>query len=504
MKKILYLTIATLCVYCTACNKDLGNYEYTEINKMGFSGIDSVSEVVAGEVLRITPEIIHTSIARENNLAYEWSTLIADLGLADYEWTDREVLSNERNLDVPINLSPGSYYLYYTVTDTETGLFHREQSRLEVTSDVYEGYLVLSDVGGKPRLDMLSYKVSDESMQLYVDILKRMGSPLVLEGEPLKVYCYPYLGNPYGIYIMTSESTDRVHPENFDYQINYNLSYDFLVGVNERVVAQNMVGTPNLIPGMTWVYADGNVYNAWRSFITQMFANPINAYRGGTTFRVSPYIAGELNSFSPSVVMFNEEKQTFVKCQTNGSTSTDMYTDNPLFNYQVGMDLKYMEWNYGGSVHAILHDTANNKYYLARFTIAGVQSYWGEITADDFDQASHFAFSPQLGYLFYSVGDKLYEYDPSLNTSILMLDKQGKEITFLNFNYFFRRNIAAKRSTYGVWENWLNVGSNDPTKLSDQSGTLEMFSVPPSNGMLVKENSIDGFGKIVSISYRER
>lgn len=491
--------------WMSACNKDYGNYDYSEVNEITVSGVDSTYQIAAGEVLTIKPTINASKLdaADTGKFTYEWYSLPADLLPSDYSLLSKTVLDSSRSFSKPVNLSPGAYYLYYTITDTATGIFTRTRFRLEVTSDVYEGYLVLCDVNGTPRLDMLSYKSATGSTLVYTDILKRMGSTLTLSGKAIKVYCYPYLNPPYGIYIFTSQGSERVNPENFGYSLTYNLSYDFITAVNEKIIGENMIGTPSLIPGYVWLYANGNVYYAWRGFVTELFGTTANAYAGGSTFKVSPYIVVDQSSISPSAVMYNLEKKGFV---SNGHNpySTDMTTKNPLFNFQTGMDLTYMEWNYSGYINAILHDTNSDKYYFAKFTFNGTQSYWAELTGTDIGKATHFAVSPQLGYLFYSVGGKVYEYDLSSKQSILMVDKGASEITFLNFNYFFNRTVASKASTYAVWANWLNVGVYDSGKPAESTGTLEMYNVPPSNAQLVKQKSYDGLGKIVSVSYRER
>lgn len=493
----------------SSCNKDKGNYDYHEINEIDFSGIDSVYEVTAGTILIITPklEATLTDASDEDAFSYEWATVRSESN--NYSTENKTVISTDRNLDQVIGMAPGAYALYYTVTDKQTGVFKRKKFALQVTTDIYEGYLVLSDVEGKSRLDMLSYKDGGNTVTHYSDILATVGSDLVLNGSPRKVYCYPYLNSSlrrgtYGIYVFTSENSDRIDPESFGYEITHNLMYDFMSAVKSQVVAENMLGTPGLIPGVSWLYADGYIYSAWRGFVNQLYGNPINAYTTGGNFKVAPFIAANQTSTSPRAILFNEDKKCFVVNISREAYCYDLTrpaNSSNLFDFNIGMDLVYMESNYSQVVYAVLRDPSTGKYYLACFNVSGSQSYWGEITGTDIDKAAHFAVSPEWGNLFYSVGGKVYAYNYSLAQSKLMVDKGTSEITFLNFNYFFERTASAN---YRAWANWLNVGTYDPSKSPDKAGTLEMYSVPPVNGDLVKEKSYDGFGKIVSISYRER
>jgi hypothetical protein len=123
------------------------------------------------------------------------------------------------------------------------------------------------------------------------------------------------------------------------------------------------------------------------------------------------------------------------------------------------------------------------------------------MTAPDIDKATHFASSPELGYLFYSVGGKLYEYDPFLQQSFLMLDKGSEEITYIAFQKFFNPNYYDKYTEFG---NLLTVGTQNPAGSEGSNGTLTQYTVPPINKPLQVKNTFTGFGRIVSVSYRER
>lgn len=172
-------------------------------------------------------------------------------------------------------------------------------------------------------------------------------------------------------------------------------------------------------------------------------------------------------------------------------------------NYPSGYNLIYMDKDYNNNAFAILEDPATSDRYLMRFPIGGAQTYFQKITGTDIAQATHFASSPAFGYLFYSVGGKVYEYDLSLRTSILMIDKGASNITYLNFQHFFNRGTSTVNPKYSTWADYLNVVSYGS---SETSGTFELYNIPPINGQLtlVPGCSWTGFGEIVSVSYRER
>ncbi|MGY0035191.1 hypothetical protein [Pedobacter sp. NJ-S-72] len=164
------------------------------------------------------------------------------------------------------------------------------------------------------------------------------------------------------------------------------------------------------------------------------------------------------------------------------------------------MDLLHMDWVKfnGGEVFAILKDPNSSKKYLARFNSkTNSQSYYAEITGTDFAQAEQYAVSPDMGYLFYTVGSKVYEYDMSLKTTSLMLDKGSSKISLLKFQVY---------KSYRKYKdgNKLIVCSYDPAGTEGANGKMEQFIVPPLNGGLQLFQSYTGMGKIQSINYRER
>ncbi|MNL08595.1 hypothetical protein D3C87_1293220 [compost metagenome] len=168
------------------------------------------------------------------------------------------------------------------------------------------------------------------------------------------------------------------------------------------------------------------------------------------------------------------------------------------------MDLVHMEYSpfNGGDVFAILKNPAG-KIFLARFNaVTGIQNYFEEIQSTDIGVAEKFAVSPVYGYLFYSAGGKVYEYDTSLKTSKLMINKGAEKISLLKFHEFAKG--GSSKPYYQSRRNQLMVCSYDTTLPADKNGKMELFEVPSLNGDLVKGETYSGFGRIVSVDYRER
>src|SRR5699024_4433713 len=86
----------------------------------------------------------------------------------------RTDLSTTRNLDITIALTPSEYLVYYIVKDLETGVEFRTSFELFVGTSIYEGWLVLGDVNGTARLDMIS--LINEEYTVIPDVLAFTGS----------------------------------------------------------------------------------------------------------------------------------------------------------------------------------------------------------------------------------------------------------------------------------------------------------------------------------------
>jgi hypothetical protein len=490
--KLIYLVAIIGLCFGTSCYKDKGNYDYKPINEVSVTAVDTLNGYVAyfGDTLAIDP-VIKGSLAANGSYTYEWS--IQEVNMVT------TVISTDKDLRYRVSMPPGSYSLRLKVTDAATGVLYHLRTTLQVSTEVYEGYMVLNDVNGHSRLDMLSYQASNQQFTQITDVLAKMGSSLPPQGAPINIFCMQIAfsgladANSFKIYLSTASGTSSLNSETFDYKPTQDISYEMIGDVPAGFTATGFLGTLRfgVIPTI-YMVADNSVFVRLNGFPAFPYA-PLNAYAGeGQTFRASKYIAANPNF----CMIFNMDKRTFTR--TASFNSTTVYDMPEALNYPAGKDLVYMETSYSDVIHAILKDPSTGEYSIIRFFLGSTPSYNDVITATDFDQATHFAMSPDRGYLFYSVGGKVYEYDLSLRTSKLMLDKGSEEITYLAFQNFFART---SKPTYTAWANLLTVGSYNAAAAN---GTLEQYNVPPVNGQITLANQWTGFGKITSISYRER
>jgi len=508
MKNFIYiklLFVFIIAISIGACKKDLGNYTYKELNKLDTIA-DLPKEIIAvyGKQLKIEPKVKFTLDPNfdESKYTYEWYYM----GPNGLGGTKLHTIAKTKNLDVTTSIVAGSYSAYYAVTDKASGVKYRTSFTLKVVNEINEGWIMMCDVNGKAQVDMLSLNTSG-NFDVVHDLLKTVGSELQLEGKPVMTYTHNtgLLIGPdaisYGLYFGTDKGTTKVDPNTFKWTPTMTLNYEMFGAIPPGFYATAMQQRGS---NSAYMIGAGNVYYYNRPQNTYFSAplNYINAEQ--KAFEVEPYIAGYIFASSTShAIFYDKTNKRFVKHSGEASTCVtlpDPTGDAKKFSFTTGMDLVFMKWISfnGGEVFAVLKEPGGSRKFLARFNSANlVQSYYDEITGTEIANAEKFAFSPDLGYIFYNVGGKVYEYDMVYKTSKLMINSETKKISYLKFYDF-------KSTGKYTGSNKLMVGTYDTAKPEGTNGGLDIYTVPPVNGDLVLDKSYSGFGKIIDLTYRER
>lgn len=477
-----------------SCANDEGNYNYNNINELRVTGIEKKYTVYNGDHFTITPNLNPTMDEEKNpdRYTYEWAAIdpFASSNVA------KTVIATTKNLDIDLKLKPAAYDVYYFIKDKVTGVtWQQEPFKLTVVSSIYEGWLVLGDVNENARLDMISILPDVAEPRILIDVLNKAGSALKLKGKAVNVYCFR---NPivtplmYGIYVTASESgTSRIDQDSFGWDQTQNIAYSMLDPTIPKNFAVDFM--KSAIAGENLIYSKGNIYNYLR--IQQIsYGLPQNKLDTETkTFYAAPFIAENQGSLG-SPVFYDQTNRRFVRFGSLSGVCSKMPeavgTGAVLDWNNTNSDLVYMVtsgFNLGENF-AVLKNITTGKFNLLRFNKNFVQAYYKEIlNTPDFDKATHFAVSPDSGYLFYTVGSKLYEYDNGTQSAKLMLDKGAEEITYIGFH--------ANAKTFAKK---IVVGSFGTT------GTLELYTVPPVNGNLVLDNAYTGLCKITDVAFRAR
>ena len=498
---IVFLALVTL----GSCKKDLGNYDYNEINSLK-EILNLPKEVTAiyGKPLSIKPELKFNLDPNfdESKYNFEWS-YIGPNGLGGSKMF---VLANTRNLEQIVSIVAGTYTAYYTVTDKASGVAYKTEFKIKVTNEINEGWMLMCSVNDQARVDMLSLN-SNNGFDVINDLLGSTGSELKLTGKPVMIYNYAtgLLIGPdklsFGIYLGTDQFTTKVEPNTFKWTPTMNLSYEMFGSTPEGFYAdviQQRGGNSAYLIGKENAYYYERVQNIY-------YSAPISYIAAEQKeFKVAPFVGGDDNtSATGHAIFYDKTNRRFVKHTGSNSTCTTLPEPDAAqkkFSFSTGMDLLYMAWvpYNGGEVFNVLKDPNSTKRYLARFNSASlVQSYYDEITATNFANAEFYAVSPALGYIMYNVGGKVYEYDMSLKTTKQVVDLGSKKISLLQF-YDFKSTTKYKDS------NNLMVAFYDPALPEGTNGSINTYVVPPVMGDLILAKSFSGFGRVKSLTYRER
>lgn len=509
---MLSLTMSLLCI--SSCYEDKGNYDYSSVNKITISGIEERYVVGLDDELKINPIITSSIPGDEESYSYEWIALTVQI---QGELRQKYTLSRDKNFNQRLNL-PGSktdipYKFYLQVTDTKTGIATLSETfSVDLINDISTGFVVLSDVNNKTRLDFVNnYK---DTLDLRLDILSSNESSRYPDfGAPLSLACYSDYNAPvmnaqvsdgrYAVSIQTSTGAYRLHPADFTYIPLYNLSYVIMGGEPDGFVAQEIVDGTFLRDNnnnQLFYYRNALIY--WTSGI---YINQTVDYK---PVKVAPQIA----SFgSDGCVMYDVDKKSFFfqKSQQKYSGYYPASTETKFKHNETGKDLVFL---YGRKesprkAYTVLKDPATSDLYLGAFEhFSGAQAFYVKIShLTDIANVKQFAMTASqttihaglLQLLFYRTDNKIYAYNTSDNTNQLVYTATGGEkITSMEF------------LSWGKWQNHLMVMTYDPAKPADSCGKLEVKKVTPVSGVLEQAvhneepMSWTGFGKIVDVDWK--
>lgn len=514
-KQIMMASAFVMAMLFMGCSQDEGNYDYHSLNEPNITGVPESMSVLTHANIDLDPSM---------------GDNITDLDAYDYEWkvinkagdNEEKVLSNEKHLFQEMTLPAGEYTLYFKATEKATGLFWRKSYSLTVSDTSSEGWLLLCDVDGKSRLDM----VSNVTGQTYLDLLKD-NSDMPALNHPYSIVYAPKAGyNESPFYLFTAEGATRLSKNSFTWQKDYAFKYE--VAKQQDLHPQSMVCDAS---GMMRVcVSDGVAYTASNMGIQGLFA-PVNKQSV-----LAPYVGANIgaSSYASIYLFYDNVNKCFMSCcpflpglslsdatyhtmaemeeMAIGYKGSDMVTGTAFNEYPTGRDFVYMEntkYDPGNAKMGITYTILRqgNKYELygiqlgdmlayADCTFALGKAYYGDLSGcTDISKASCYAFSSLKNYMYYAVDGTVYRVD--LSEKPLKAEKQftlrGETITMMKFNFY---QNGASSHDYD-----LLVGSE-----KDGVGTLRIYDGMAAEGnfSVVNPTSYTGFGKIVDAIYRER
>lgn len=515
MRKNIIMAVAFLsAILLAGCSQDEGNYDYHSLNEPNITGVPESISVLSRADLDLNPEM-GDNITDLDAYTYEWKAINKS---GDNEVT---VLGTEKHLKQEVTLPAGEYTLYFTATEKKSGLFWRQSYSLTVSDVTSEGWMVLCDVAGKTRLDL----VSDVTGKTYYDVLKSNGMPEL--NKPYRIQYAPkagYSDSPF--YLFTADGATRLSKNSFAWQKDYAFRYE--VAKQTDLHPQSIVYDQGAM--MKLCVSDGYAYYAANSGILGLYAaankQPVLAPYVGCNVRASSYatiflLYDDVNkcfmSCSPFLPDLSLSDNSYLSMEEMEDIAInykgkEMVTGTAFSEYPTGLDFVYMEntkYDPGNAKMGVTYTVlmGGDKYYLYGIQLGDMlaygdcpiaigRAYYGDLSGcTDIDKASCFAFSSLKNYMYYSVGGTVYRVN--LSETPLKAQKQftlrNEKITVLKFNLY---QNAASSHDYD-----LVVGSDNRG-----DGALRIYEGRDSEGDFSNVNPTiyTGFAIIVDATYRER
>ncbi len=524
MKKFFLLNILLVIVLASGCNKDLGNYNYIDVDSLYVSNMPEELSITIGQEVDIDPAINTTlNQIKEDDLTFKWV-------LFDYSIADRTkvkfTIGTERHLKTVPKFLVGKYPTFLVITQKSTGRSWNYRFILDIQGAFGKyGWFILSDKNGESHLDYFQDDPLNWNSNsiIYRDINKFwtdevQKTPLELAGSPLSlevnlVADAVATGQASYLYINTSTNTYKVN-QTAGFTVN-KLKYNFkneVAGENPKS-AEFVVGCASF---MNYAFKDNNLYSFY--YTGQKYYNvPLNSTSVGTIFKLSRHMAVPMETSSMYTLIYDMEGKRFMR--TNSSSARAAVASAPSADFDVtntGMDeLVWMKHTAAFNGQAVAIMRKGSQYFLVRinFTKAGAVSFHSikEVTTllTDVSQANFFAIDNKYGYLFYTANDKLYQFDMDVNVLKTAKTLGGKKVSMLKVE---RLVALTPNAPYTINNqarmdpvlNSIILGTYDENN-PNSSGKVEFLHVQPLMGDLKETiKPMEGFGKVADIKFTDR
>lgn len=503
MRNILLLLTIFMAVVVSGCFDDKGNYDYHEINELQVTGLPGEMQMKYRNVdtLRVTPGIEATADdgSMPDRYSFKWEA-VSQPKVGDIQTTSY-VIGEERDLNYFVELPDGEYDVNCLVKDTITRVTWKGSFKLKVTTQLNEGWLVLSDVNGYARLDLISMSAKED---LVVRDLLRDAPRLKGPKRINTVFDMYYLqwGTDPRFYLITETTTATLDVDTYEWDDGNDIRYEMLE------YPQNFVAS-NRTAGMGWelLISDKYVFGGTTFGQQVLFGVPINFIAGddGNYFNVAPSVGvnTSYSAYNPNRILYDTSNRRFVMIANSMKNCTLMTAKESEFSWVTGKDFVYMANSRydGGSVYAILQDVEapNSRYlYVMKVSAYGgvTQTKFMKLDYPGIEKATCFAVHPSLPWLFYAVGNTVYHFDmEGHQAEPIHLD--GETITMLKFNLFMGMYPNS------TMQEKLIVGSVKSG--SGLNGIVRTYDIPTVFGDEFDAPSVhDGFGTPVDVTYREK
>ena len=506
MKKSFYLIILTvLSISLSSCFKDLGNYDYIDINEVIISDVGFSKPYdcrIKADRIKINPELTFTQDPEEKgNYSYEWVAVGQNI-----QRGERFIIGTERNLDYLADLKEDKYILYLKVKDLSTDLVFSKGVEMNLRSNYSMGWLLGGeDNSGNGTLDMIS--ISNNILCIH--------NTLVLEeGLKLSPVTIVWVDNDEWtsdgrLYVGTDDGTWKFDRVNFNGSPYTHLKYSFAISPDNQTC--RMTDCMKIADKRHIIIVDDMAYNVSSS--GGMIENSFSYWENDIEkrhFKIAPYMMynrrmKDIRCF----VFYNDIDKEF--CFISGLSITgmkrlgdkleDTYSWKTTEDHEGGLSMIATVNSFFGNGQAIaIMESQSGERYIFCLTPDNTGSvnkegkYKISSEANDFDRAEHFIITTNHGYLIYSVDNRLYGLNfRKTPMDCVLLEEFDAPITM----------IKADNDSEEKYDDNFYVATYDDSR--DRSGIMYKYHVvdSPNKIELTHEGKWDeGFLKINTMCWK--
>lgn len=518
-------------VTLTGCYEDKGNYDYSEIEEVTITLPTAIEAMANAENVKFSPTVVSSVTGKEipaDDPNYEYECRIFYTRTIDgitEKWYDINP-DRTQGVDFFVQAPAGTYSLWYTARNKRTGVESHAKGSLRLISSVYEGWMVMSNNGAEKtmRLDMIFTDSKGREL-----IAKDITGPNVTgltEGTQAMYHPSLYAGKEY-VNILTKSGSYRVWD---DMQMNpaYNLKLqDFILPTvkgNATQIAQIHYYASYGPTATTCVTSEGDAYAITSSGAGASYEYPMNATTvgGDPAYKVAQTIGTSMvrTGNSTSALFYDITNKRFMGWSYYAPNKKLLFALNDndenqpqgLFSFNTGKDFVDMESTRfsNGLVYTVLQDNTGHRHVyginLSGYNSIKKESAYDNISGENFDTATDYAFHSQFPYMFYCKGNKVYAYGLTDNVTKDVLTIDGSEtISMIKFNLYGNMNLTSLNK----WDS--EEFQNMQYKLivcsstgAEDGGIVRFYNID-INGKMTLYKEYKGFGEeIVDVTYRER
>ncbi|SHM80627.1 PKD-like family protein [Chitinophaga jiangningensis] len=150
MKRI-NIFIGLLGLLAIGCTKDKSTGVTQQLPAFDVAGVpDTINLYTHQDTLRLSP-----AVASENTYDYYWTNISANFVSLYGNRNKTDTLAFTKNLELPVKLDPGQYYLIFNVKDKRTGVVKGKEIIFNVSTRNENGWYLIKDNNGKTDVDFI-------------------------------------------------------------------------------------------------------------------------------------------------------------------------------------------------------------------------------------------------------------------------------------------------------------------------------------------------------------